>query len=211
MSVSNKLSANLVENTKTASESGIATPRGSIIAGQYNTTKPTPVSGDYVFLQLGSSGGLVTESQSYDSDTTSDKVFEINPLSVQSVAISLLDDTNIAVATNYYPNATGASMDGYTSISFTGKFIDADGVMTMTVEAMDDEDTTSGDWIDVTNSFIDEKASVATSIGASVTVTNGTVTFAIANKDFNYENYRVKMVNNGATNTGIIKERKKAI
>jgi hypothetical protein len=151
--------------------------------------------------------GINGQEKAYDPTTDTEKSIEQSPLSAKYVQDSLLDTTNVAAATNYYPSSTGMSMDGFSSISFSGKFIDADNTTTMTIEAMDDEDT-SGDWIDVTQCFNNDKAGIATGIGASVTVTSGTVTFAISRLMFNYSYFRVKLVTGDATNTCIIKCRR---
>lgn len=148
--------------------------------------------------------------KSYDGTLDITKTINQSPDRSSYVQDSLLDITNIAAATNFYPSSTGFSMDGYRGLSLSGKFIDADGTMTMTIEAMNDEDRTNGDWIDVTKTFFDDKAGTLIAT-ANVTVTNGTATFALSKEDFNYSNVRIKMVNDGATNTGIIKMRRKSL
>ena len=75
--------------------------------------------------------------------------------------------------------------------------------MTLSLQAMDDEDTTSGDWQTVY--FYDNINNTTVN---SITVTNGTVNFACSCDTFNFKNYRYVMVNNGATNTMILKEKK---
>lgn len=136
------------------------------------------------------------------------RVQETNSLDTKFTATSIIDTTNVAADTAYYPSATGSSMDNYKDLSFSGKFIDADGTVTLTIEATDDEDTTNADWIDVTElGLLDNN----TSTNASITVTNGTITFAMKFDNFNFSYYRYKLVNDGATNTIIIKERKKTL
>lgn len=154
--------------------------------------------------------GLNGQKKSYDQSLDTQKVINQSPDRLAYVADSLLDTTNIAAATNYYPSATGMSMDGFKDMSLTGKFIDADGTMTMTVEATNDEDTTNADWIDVTKTFFNDNAGVLLAT-ANITVTNGPITFALSRDNFDYSSFRVKMVNDGATNTGIIKIRRKAL
>lgn len=148
--------------------------------------------------------GLNGPSKSYDSTLDITKVVNQSPDRLAYVADSLLDTTNIAAATNYYPSATGASMDGYGFLSSSFKFIDADGTMTLSFEFTNDEDTTNADWIqgygyDVKNNVV----------ANSWTVTNGTLTGLVDFDNLNYSYFRVKMVNDGATNTGIIKIRRK--
>jgi hypothetical protein len=119
--------------------------------------------------------------------------------------VSILDTTNLAAATHYYPSATGTTMDGFSDCSFSGKLVDADGTITMTFEAMNDDDAT-GDWIQVYG--YDDKNNVTTN---SWSITNGALTFAISFNNCNYKRVRVKVVNDGATNTIIIKARKKGL
>ena len=150
--------------------------------------------------------GVNAQRKAFDATTETLKTSEQAPLWTRYVADSLLDTTNIAAATNYYPSSTGASMEGYKNMSLTGKFIDADGTMTLTVEGTNDEDTTNADWIQVYG-FDTKNNTTAT----SWTVTNGTLTFAIDFESFDFTYFRVVMVNSGATNTGIIKLNRKAI
>ena len=117
-----------------------------------------------------------------------------------------VDVTDLAAATNYYPSATGFSMDGYKDFSLSGTFVDADETVTLTVEATNDEDTAGADWIQVYG-YDDKNNLVAT----SWTVTNGTITFAISFNNMNYQHVRVVVINGGATNTIIVKGRRKAL
>lgn len=150
--------------------------------------------------------GINGPKKTYDSSLDVAKVINQSPDRLSYVADSILDTTNIAAATNYYPSSTGMSMDGYKDMSLTGKFIDADGTMTLTVEVTNDEDTTNGDWIQIYG--YDSKNNTTAN---SWSVTNGTLTFAVDFDNLNYSYYRIKMVNDGATNTGIIKMRRKSL
>jgi hypothetical protein len=154
--------------------------------------------------------GVNGTKKAYDLSTDADKIINLTPESSKYVQDSLVDTTNVAAATNYYPSSTGMSMDGYKDFSLSGKFIDADGTMTLSIEATNDEDTTNADWIDISLLGIDSKTGINV-ITAAMTVTNGTLTFGIEYNDLNYSNIRVKMVNDGATNTAIIKARRKAL
>jgi len=154
--------------------------------------------------------GVNGTKKAYDLSIDADKIINLTPESSKYVQDSLVDTTNVAAATNYYPSSTGMSMDGYKDFSLSGKFIDADGTMTLSIEATNDEDTTNADWIDISLLGIDSKTGINV-ITAAMTVTNGTLTFGIEYNDLNYSNIRVKMVNGGATNTAIIKARRKAL
>jgi len=152
--------------------------------------------------------GINAQNKAYDPTVDVTKTIDQSPISAKYVPDSLLDTTNVTAATNYYPSSTGMSMDGYSALSLTGKIIDADNTTTLTIEATNDEDTTNADWIDVTQCFNNDKAGVATSIGASITVTSGTVTFAVSRVMFNYSYFRLKSVTGDATNTVIYKIRR---
>lgn len=154
--------------------------------------------------------GINGQDKAYDLSTDAYKTINLTPESSKYVQDSLVDTTNVAAATNYYPSSTGMSMDGYKDFSLSGKFIDADGTMTLSIEATNDEDTTNADWIDISLLGIDSKTGINV-ITSAMTVTNGTLTFGIEYNNLNYSNIRVKMVNNGATNTAIIKARRKAL
>jgi len=151
--------------------------------------------------------GLNGPDKSYDGSLDTLKVVNQSPDRLAYVADSLLDTTNVAAATNYYPSSTGMSMDGFKDMSISGKFIDADGTMTLSVEFTNDEDTTNADWIDGSLTAVNIKTGI-NAIAAALTVTNGTLTFGLLFKDINFSSFRVKMVNDGATNTGIIKIRR---
>jgi len=118
----------------------------------------------------------------------------------------LVDTTNVTAASHYYPSSSGLLMEGYRDYSVSGKLIDADGTLTLTIEGMNDEDTTSGDWIQLY--AYDDKNNVTTN---SWSVTNGTLTYAISLNNCNYKYLRVVVVANGATNTVIVKGRRKEI
>lgn len=112
------------------------------------------------------------------------------------------DATNESAATHYYPAATGFDMGRSRFFSLSGSLLDADGVLTLTVEATNDSDTTNANWIQVYG-YNDKNNATSN----SWTVTNGTLTFAISFNNANYSSFRVKLVASGATNTIIIKGR----
>lgn len=129
----------------------------------------------------------------FDSATASDKASLIRDVSDQYVAETLIDSTNVAAATNYYPSASGVSMDGFSSISIQGM---TSGGVTTTIEATND-DAASPDWVDITKSFIDMITAVAG--GASFVDVN--FLLSLANKDvLNVKAIRIKSVTSDATN-----------
>lgn len=186
-----------------------ADTKGIKLMGYARDAEMTDVSdnGDNARIVVGHNGQIVIEGYVWaDNDN---RVKETASLDTKVSPVSLVDTTDIAAATHYYPGATGKAMLPYKDLSLTGKLIDADGTLTLTVEAMDDEDTTGGDWIDITKSGY--KPDDNTTGNASITITNGTEKYAICFDEFNFDYYRIKIVASGATNTVICKERRKAL
>lgn len=145
---------------------------------------------------------ILGQEKAYDPSTDTEKVTEQSPISNKYVQDSLVDATNTAAATTYFPSATGMSMDGFSALSFTGKLITT-GTITMTIEATNDEDTTNADWIQIYG--YDNKNDVFIN---QYVITAITLTFAMMFNGLNYSNYRVKLVDTASTNTYIIKSRK---
>lgn len=135
---------------------------------------------------------------------------EIRPDRDIALPESLVDTTNLAVATYYYPSATGAAMLPTKDLSLTGKLIAAaTGTVTLTVEVTNDEDLTAT-WHDITMSGY--RPDDNTIGNASITVSNGTEEFAICFDELNFDYYRIKVVILvSAVNTVIIKQRKKVL
>lgn len=137
-----------------------------------------------------------------DFTTWTNKITNQNPTPSYYQQIEWRDGTNLPATTNYYPSALWLSMDQYKNFSISGKMIDADGTMTLTVEGTNDEDQTNADrvqmyWLNTFNNTMEN----------SRAVTNGTLTYAIKFDTMNFQFVRVKMINNGATNTFILKLR----
>ena len=141
----------------------------------------------------------------YDGSDDAVRNKDVNSVNLQFVEESLVDTTNVSAATHYYPASYGLSMAGYKDLSITGKLIDADGTLTLTIHGTNDEDS-SGDWHQVYG--YDDIANTTLN---SWTVTNGTKTFAISLNECNFKYIYVKVVATGATNTVIIKARRKAL
>ena len=132
---------------------------------------------------------------------------ESNPLSSQfNNAIVDVDTTNLSVATHYFPSANGFSMDYLRDLSLSGKLLDADGILTFTMEVTNDEDVDNADWNTV-KMFDDEAGALV----SSVTVSSGTELFSLSMPNANYRYVRFALVVNGATNTVVMKGRAKAL
>jgi len=142
----------------------------------------------------------------YDKATDTSKVGVTNPNGLQVIEESLVDDTNIAATTHYYPSSTGMTMLGFKDLSISGKLIAAGGeTNTMTVEVTNDEDT-GGDWIPVYG--YDDQNNVTVN---SWLADAATLEFAISFNECNYKRVRVAViVSDAVANTVIVKARRKA-
>lgn len=185
----------------------VATPDFLNIGGEYRAATDTYTDGDAVIDHYDINGHKLVRSKSYDPGTTADKSAEVSPLDQHYIEESLVDTTNVAAAAQYYPASTGALVGNHKDFSFTGKFIEGAGeTITMLVQGMNDEDTASGDWITLYG-YRDDLNSTT----ASVVATNQTTTYSWSFNDFNYKYYRVVVTPDSATNTAIVKLRKKAL
>jgi len=184
-----------------------ATPNFLPVGGEYRPGDTTYSDGDATVLQSDVNGYTKTRSKAYDPGTTADKSSEISPLDQHYIEESLVDTTNLTASAKYYPASTGALVGPHKDFSFTGKFIEgAAETITMLVQGMNDEDTAAGDWITLYGYRDDLNSTVA-----SVVATNQTTTFSWSFNDFNYKYYRVVVTPDSATNTAIVKLRKKSL
>lgn len=92
--------------------------------------------------------GYNGQDKAYDAASAANRGFETSPLDSHYVNGAIdVDTTNVGAGPTYYPSSTGFSMDTKKSLSFSGKIVEGDAELnTLTVEVMNDEDTTSGDW-----------------------------------------------------------------
>jgi len=184
----------------------------AVASGYINVMGATARAAQQTAVAAADAAGLVTNLfgelviAGYIWSTGKIGTTESDPLSTQYLNESLVDTTNVAATTHYYPGSTGASMDGYADLSLTGKFIDADGTLTLTLQVTNDEDTTSGDWNGAY--FYDDELNATVN---SKTVTNGTELFSLSCNNNNFRYYRWVVVASGATNTVILKGRKKTL
>ena len=149
--------------------------------------------------------GLSAQRKSVTVATNSNRSEEVSPLSQQVVEESLVDTTNVAAGTVYYPSSLGMAMLGYKDFSLTGKLIDADNTLPMTVEITNDEDATNADWIQAYGYDVKNNTTVN-----SFSAVSGTTTFAWDFDNLNVRFVRVKIVPADSVNTVIIKARRKA-
>lgn len=178
---------------------------GMMVMAQARDTQKAAVTEDDAVRPVANLNGELAIA-GFDWTTETIAVAESDPLDQRYLNENILDDTNISATTHYYPSATGETMDGYADLSLTGKLIDADGTLTLTLECTNDEDTSGGDWVSVY--FYDDKNNATVN---SQTVTNGTLTMAISANNNNFRYFRWAVVASGATNTVILKQRRKAL
>jgi hypothetical protein len=180
---------------------GVSINAASNVITISGTTLPLPfINTDTVYRVT-----VLGQEKAYDPSTDTEKVTEQSPLSEKYVQDSIVDATNTAAATTYFPSSTGMSMDGFKDMSITGIFTST-GILTFTVEVTNDEDTTNANWIQIY--AFDTKNNAAVN---SLAINNATATFAWDFDDFNYSNFRLKVVDASSTNTYIVKMRRKAL
>jgi hypothetical protein len=146
--------------------------------------------------------------QSIDKTLDVTKVIDQSPNRSAYVQDSLVDTTNVAAATVYYPSALGMSMDGYKDLSLSWKIIEGDAVTdTIEIQFTNDEDTINADW--VTGFIFDIKNNAMVNIFTTAGVA-GTYTGLWEYENCNWSCFRFKTVVADATNTWIMKIRRKA-
>lgn len=181
---------------------GYAFAHSSGVVTAYKDGVAVSIFTTYDMYEMGVNGQV----KAYDSTTDVTKTINQSPDRASYVQDSLVDTTNVAAADNYYPSATGMSQDGYKDASLSFKFIDADGTVTLTPEFTNDEDTTNADWVQGYGYDVKNNTNAN-----SWTVTNGTLTGLISFDNLNYSYFRFKVVTSGATNTIIMKLRRKSL
>ena len=173
------------------------------IGGNAQSSQASAVSaGDRVRGVFNLFGELVIAG--YDWVTNAIRVSVIDPISQHYVNNSVdVDTTNVTAGTHYYPSSTGGTMDGYKGSSLTGKLLDLDDTLTLTLQVSNDEDATNADWNDVY--FYDDNAGSNTN---SKSCSSSTTLLSLSMNNNFFRRYRWKLVVSTATNTVILKERK---
>lgn len=88
--------------------------------------------------------GISYQNKGYTLTTNSNRSEEIDPLDEHYLEEELIDTTNVAAATNYYPSSDGQPFGNYNNVSIHGE---TSGGVTFTVEVKIDDST---DWVDIT-------------------------------------------------------------
>ncbi len=157
----------------------------SIIGGeQTNSPKPvtSTVAGSKQLLDVAILDGSGNQITSFGGAVT-------------PTVTTLVNTTNVASGTVYYPSATGQAMGNNKNLSLTGTLADADATSTITLEVTNG-DTTTGTWVQAFGyEYLTGKPL------NKIEAASATKTFAWDFENLNFKNYRVKLVTGDATNT----------
>jgi len=148
-------------------------------------------NGDRVNQVLSRSGEVINSN--FDYSTLKDGVTESDPLDEHYLEEELVDTTDISATTHYYPDSSGVSMANYNNISCQFGLVDADGTLTLTVEAKIDDST---DWVDITPAGYE----LSTNSSGNASYTDTDATGIIDFDNLHVRNVRFRVVASGATN-----------
>lgn len=139
------------------------------------------------------------------SDITTDtqKISNQNPTPSYYIPVSLDASTNNTAWTFYYPSSLWDSLDNYKFLSIDYTWIDADGIITMSVEMTNRTAPATTDFKQV---FWEDD--ITWWKNNSRTVNNWTLNSLVSFNNANYSRYRVKVVFSGSTNTSTLDIRK---
>jgi hypothetical protein len=128
-----------------------------------------------------------------DAATDSQKTSLIRDVSDQYGNETLIDTTNVAAGTNYYPSASGSQNDNSSTFTIQGK---TSGGVTTTIEATND-DAASPDWFDITKSFTD----LVTNTSSNASYVDANFILAPTGRDvLSVKAIRIKSVTSTSTN-----------
>lgn len=150
---------------------------------------------------VGSAVDAVTGS--LNTQRTDDPRFDDIPNTV------LINATDIAVGTYYYPDANGVAQLGQRSLSIEGNVTSGSAGETLTLTL---EGTNGYQWVDVIGPFIDELG-ISPITSPLVNVNNASDDFAASNDKFSFQKWRLKLVVSGTvtSNSANVASYQKAI
>jgi hypothetical protein len=138
--------------------------------------------------------GIRSIDLAYDLGTNLYRIKEQNPLNLEVIPDTIIDTTNVAAGTNYYPSSDGLDMLGYKRISIQGaQVIDC----LVTIEVTNDTSATKV-WHPITPSFWDD---ISNSDGYTGFGGAGVTTTFCTEKEIGYHYVRIPIVTYDATNT----------
>jgi len=131
------------------------TDKGQVVMGFYDTTDDEVDDGDKGALKMTAKRRMEVRDEAYDTSTQANRGAEINPLNMQFVGETLIDETNIAETTTAYAYI---DMAGYRTIGIQAETSGATptDVLTITLEATMQDDGTAAascDYQDVTTAL----------------------------------------------------------
>jgi hypothetical protein len=138
---------------------------------------------------------IKAQKKGYDLGTNLYRIKEQSPLNLGVASDPIINTTNVAAGTNYYPSSEGLDMLGYKGIAFHGSLVDC----LLTVEVTSDLTPVTPDWDDITQSLWDRMTNSIGNVGfggAGVTQR-----FYIDEAQLNCNYLRLKIVTYDATNT----------
>lgn len=150
--------------------------------------------------------GLNGQTKSYDPSLDITKTIDQSPDRASYVVDTLVNTTNVAAATNYYPSALGMSMDGFKDLCLSGRLIDADGTIDVTVEVANNPNPATAVFHQIYG-YDAEANAVVNTVGCN----NSTKTFVWDFDNLNATWFRIKSVTSGATNTVWLFIRRKSL
>jgi hypothetical protein len=110
----------------------------------------------------------------------------------------LVEETNLAVGTYYYPDSDGVCTLGYNNtIAFSGELVSGSATETLTLTI---EETNGTEWQDTTGQYLDATGAQPTP-GPSIIATNAIVPFGLSRDHVPWGRYRIKIVVTGTVVT----------
>ena len=148
--------------------------------------------------------GINGSTKAYDTSTDTTKIINITPESSKYVPDAIVNTTNLAATTHYFPSSTGMEMGGFNHLSIGGELIDADGNITLSVEVANNSDASTAVWHQIygydmiNNTTVNQQA-----------VASGTTSYFMDFEALNVTHVRFKVICSGATNTVKVMARRK--
>jgi hypothetical protein len=148
--------------------------------------------------------GINGTTKSYDTSTDTTKISDVTPESSKYVPDAIVNTTNLAAATHYFPSSTGMEMGGFNHLSIGGELIDADGNITLSVEVANNSDPSTAVWHQIYGYDMSNNTTVNQQAVAS-----GTTSYFMDFEALNVTHVRFKVICSGATNTVKVMSRRK--
>ena len=181
-----------------ANDITLAHASGVITIYEKGTAAASLVAGDVYEV------GINGTTKAYDISTDTTKIINITPESSKYVPDAIVNTTNLAATTHYFPSSTGMEMGPYNHLSIGGELIDADGNITLSVEVANNSDASTAVWHQIygydmiNNTTVNQQA-----------VASGTTSYFMDFEALNVTHVRFKVICSGDTNTVKVMARRK--